>query len=84
MIPPALADRALTLTLDSVCLGWKEKLEYAPPLSCLGPQSVDMKFSFLSLPLCEYSVLRDERTPTVSNSVSEQVHAHSCQALQVL
>ena len=82
MIPPALADRALTPAPDSVCLGWKEKLEYTSPLSSLGPQSIDVKLSFLSLPLREYSIMRDERAPTVSNPISEQVHAHSCQDLQ--
>ena len=32
MVPLSFGDRALTPTRDSVCLGWKEKLEYAFPL----------------------------------------------------
>jgi len=41
-----------------------------------------MKLSFLSLPLREYSVMQDERAPTVSDPISEQVRTHSRQDLQ--
>lgn len=80
MILPSLGDRALMSARGSVCLGRKEKLEYASIPSYLKHGELK-KTSLLSLSLREFFHVRPTLAAEDPNPITEQVYAHNFQGL---